>query len=97
MAAKYCALCHISPEPGKLFKVCSLCRKVSYCSYSCQSTNWRTVHRKECLGVKKLELLRKINSVYIPKTEIKNIDTVATSSYSQTYMSRPVVNTYTRV
>ena len=39
-----CAKCHILPPDGKMFRKCSACKSVLYCSPDCQKADWKA-HR----------------------------------------------------
>lgn len=42
-----CGFCKILPD-GRKFKVCDVCRAVSYCSRDCQTAHWKAGHKKSC-------------------------------------------------
>ena len=45
-----CEVCGVVDD--KMFK-CSRCKGPSYCSKNCQVADWKAIHKKECLPVKK--------------------------------------------
>lgn len=47
-----CPGCGLVEEQVKVFKRCSLCRQIAYCSPACQRKDWRD-HKKVCSGRRK--------------------------------------------
>jgi len=45
--ATKCANCGC-PEGKQKYKMCSACKKVHYCSPTCQKTDWKAKHKAEC-------------------------------------------------
>lgn len=45
-----CVVCSTSTS-----HVCGACLKIAYCSTSCQSSHWKSIHKSECIGRKTYE------------------------------------------
>ena len=58
-SGKMCSTCKKSEsEVGTTLLTCSRCKRVYYCSKTCQKNDWKR-HRKECAIKKSRKLLRK--------------------------------------
>lgn len=55
--------CDNVEKEDNIFKCCSKCRLVSYCSKECQTKHWKLVHRKECINIESLESINPINEM----------------------------------
>ena len=42
----------VEPQPG-IYKMCSACKSVYYCSSTCQKKDWRAGHKGKCTNLKK--------------------------------------------
>ena len=50
-----CACCEVQEADGvgavggpPKFQLCSACKGVAYCSTTCQSLDWKSLHKREC-------------------------------------------------